>query len=101
LKMDGAFLHQMEIPVYSFGNIQNHEPARKRKLLLHKKEISHIQSEIERKGLTCIPLKVYLKNGLAKVQIGIAKGKKLYDKRENIKSKDASREVARAVRMKS
>ncbi|EKD28381.1 MAG: SsrA-binding protein [uncultured bacterium] len=90
-----AWLCQMEIPCYKFGNIENHDPFRLRKLLMHKKEIVFLQDSIERKGLACVPLKIYLKKGLAKVLIGIGKGKKLYDKRQSIKKKDVQKEIDR------
>ena len=77
---------------YDEGSIFNHEPTRERKLLLHKKEIKRLLELTSREGQTLIPLKMYLKNGKAKVLIGIAKGKKLYDKRETIKKRDMERD---------
>ena len=76
----------------------NHEPTRPRKLLLHRKEIATIIGKSEQKGLTIIPLKLYLKKGLAKVELGIAKGKKLYDKRESIRRKETTREMDRTMK---
>src|SRR4030067_162370 len=79
-------------------NKNNHEQGRRRKLLLHKEEISRIFGKIQQRGYNLVPLKVYFKRGIAKVEIGIAKGKKLYDKREDIKKRDAGRGVAQAFR---
>jgi len=93
-----AFICQMEIPLYKYGNIENHEPFRKRKLLLHKKEIAHINNEMERQTLSCIPLKIYLTRGLAKVLIGMGKGKKLHDKRDSIKKREANKDINRAMK---
>lgn len=80
------------------GGPYNHEPARPRKLLLHRKEIADIIGKSEQKGLTIVPLKLYLKKGLAKVELGIAKGKKLYDKRESIRRKETAREMDRTMK---
>ena len=85
------------IAQYQAGNRYNHEPKRPRKLLLHHREIAELSSATLRKGLTIVPLKLYLKNGIAKVEIGIARGKKAYDKREAIAQRDAQREVQRAL----
>lgn len=93
-----AFLKLMTIPVYKFGNIHNHEEKRVRKLLLHKSEIERIERSLQQKGLTAIPLALYLKKGLVKVKIGVGKGKKLYDKRETIKKRDLDREAARSMK---
>ena len=84
--------------VYEHGNRYNHEPMRNRKLLLHKKEIDQLLTRIATKGLTLIPLKLYLKNGKAKVELGLCRGKKLYDKREAIAKRDAQRDIERIVR---
>lgn len=86
------------IIAYSHGNIHNHENCRKRTLLAHKKEIRRISSQIQEKGLTCIPLSLYLKNGIVKVKIGIARGKKTHDKREAIKEREDKRTIARAIK---
>jgi SsrA-binding protein len=83
------------------GGPYNHEPTRPRKLLLHRKEITAIIGKSEQKGLTIVPLKLYLKKGLAKVELGIAKGKKLYDKRESIRRKETAREMDRTVKRRS
>lgn len=86
------------IAPYSFGNIHNHEDKRPRKLLMHKREIERIRRTIQEKGLTVIPLAIFLnKKGIAKVKIAIAKGKKDYDKRESLKAKEAKRSIERAL----
>lgn len=100
VKEDEVFLHDMHISPYSHGNRYNHEPRRKRKLLLHRREIRRIYGKTREKGFTLIPLKVYFKNGKAKVEIGIGKGKKLYDKREDLKRRDDKRDMERALREK-
>jgi len=82
----------MHINPYDHGNIFNHDPLRTRKLLLHKKEISSFENAIKKGGYTIVPTKVYLKKGKVKVEIALAKGKKLYDKRETIKQRDLDRE---------
>jgi len=89
------------IAQYQAGNRYNHEPKRPRKLLLHRREIAELSGAMLRKGLTIVPLKLYLKNGIAKVEIGIARGKKAYDKREAIAQRDAQREVQRALSQRS
>ena len=83
----------MNIPLYEKGNIFNHDPVRTRKLLLHKKEIEKYSRKVQEKGFTIVATKVYLKGGKAKVEIALAKGKKLYDKRETEKQKSIKREV--------
>jgi SsrA-binding protein len=94
-----VFLHQCHISPYSHGNIMNHDPTRVRKLLLHKTEIHKLLGKTQQKGLTLIPLRLYFsKRGYAKVELGLAKGKKLYDRRETIKSREAGREVQRAIK---
>lgn len=100
VKDDEVFLHDMHISPYSHGNRYNHEPRRKRKLLLHRREIRRIYGKTRERGFTLIPLKVYFKNGKAKVEIGIGKGKKLYDKREDLKRRDDKRDMERALREK-
>ncbi len=94
-------LYNAHISEYDFGNINNHAPARARKLLLHKKEILKLKSEAERNAQTIVPLKIYFKKSLAKVLIALAKGKKLYDKREALKKSEAQREVKRAMSYKN
>ncbi|GAE31626.1 SsrA-binding protein SmpB [Halalkalibacter hemicellulosilyticus] len=93
-----AYLHNAHISEYEQGNRYNHDPVRARKLLLHKKEINQLIGQTQQKGYSLVPLKVYLKNGFAKVLIGLAKGKKNYDKRETLKRNDAKREVDRALK---
>ena len=92
IKKNEAYIINMFIDKYDEGTIFNHETTRERKLLLHKKEIKRLLELTSRDGYTLIPLKVYLKKGKAKVLIGIAKGKKLYDKRETIKKRDLERD---------
>lgn len=91
IKRGEMFIDNMHISKYEQGNIFNHDPDRKRKLLLHQKEILKISSKISREGYTLIPLDVHFSNGFAKINLGIAKGKKLYDKRESIKERDIKR----------
>jgi SsrA-binding protein len=94
-----VFLHQCHISPYSHGNIMNHDPTRVRKLLLHRTEIHKLLGKTQQKGLTLVPLRIYFtKRGYAKVELGLAKGKKLYDRREAIKSREAGREVERAIK---
>lgn len=93
-----VFLHNMHISPYEQGNRYNHEPLRTRKLLLHRTEISKLIGLTKEEGYALVPLKVYLKNGFAKVLLGLGKGKKKYDKREDLKKKEAKREVERAFR---
>ena len=90
-----AEILNMHIPLYDQGNIFNHDPLRTRKLLLHKKEILYFERQIKTGGYTIVPTKVYFKNGRAKVEIALAKGKKNYDKRETIKKRDIERDLRR------
>lgn len=92
VKNNEAFLINTYIEKYLEGNNFNHEPTRERKLLLHKKQIKKLKEQVDIEGYSLIPLKFYLKDGKAKVLIGLAKGKKLYDKRETIKKRDLDRE---------
>ena len=85
------------IAQYPGGNRYNHEPKRPRKLLLHHRQISELSGAVMRGGLTIVPLKLYLKNGIAKVELGVARGKKVYDKREAIAQRDAQRDMERAL----
>ncbi len=96
-----VYIWNMHIAIYDEGNIFNHEPTQTRKLLLHKKEIKELMDAINLQGYTLIPTKLYLKNGRAKIQLGIAKGKKNYDKRDVERQKDAKRQVDRALRERS
>lgn len=93
-----VFLHNMHISPYEQGNRYNHDPLRTRKLLLHRKEINKLIGETKEQGYTLVPLKIYLKNGFAKLLIGLGKGKKKYDKREDLKRKEAKRDIERAFR---
>jgi SsrA-binding protein len=93
-----AFLVGAHIAPYDFAREGGHEPERKRKLLLHKREISRLAGTLAEKGLTLVPLQVYFKDGKAKVELGLAKGKTTYDKRETLKRREAEREVERDLR---
>ncbi|MCR5218103.1 SsrA-binding protein SmpB [Treponema sp.] len=90
-----VWLQNFNIAEYSYSSIFNHNPERKKKLLLHKEEIKRLRRKVEEKGYTLIPLDVYLKNGRVKVNLGVCKGKKLYDKRADIKDRDVKRDIAR------
>ncbi|MBN1696070.1 MAG: SsrA-binding protein SmpB [Spirochaetales bacterium] len=96
---DELWLVGLHISPYDFGNIHNHDPDRIRKLLAHKQEIKRLKRKIMEKGLTLIPLRFYLVKGLLKVEIGICKGKKTYDKREDIKKRDLKRIVEREYKI--
>lgn len=96
-----VFVYGMHISPYEKGNIFNKDPLRTRKLLLHQYEIRKIESKIAEKGFTLVPLKVYFKGSLVKVEIGIAKGKKLYDKRQTIAKNDQRREAEREFKVKN
>lgn len=98
LKGGEIFIIGLMIEAYRFGTHFNHDATRTRKLLLNRKEITKIEKEITRKGSTLVPLKIYFKNGRAKILIGIGIGKSSVDKREDLKRKDADREVARVMR---
>jgi SsrA-binding protein len=100
VRVDGteAWLVDAHIAPYDQASHYNHDPLRPRKLLLHRSQILDLWDEVRMKGVTIIPLQVYLKDGLAKVEIAVAKGKKLYDKRKEIARRDAEREVQRALR---
>ena len=95
-----VFIHQMHISPYEKGNIFNKDPLRVRTLLLHKSEINKLIGKTKEKGMAIVPLKVYFKGSLVKVEIGLAKGKKLYDKRQDIAKKDQKREAERDFKMK-
>ena len=98
LERGAVFVYGMHISPYEKGNIFNKDPLRVRKLLLHRQEIRRMESRIAEKGYTLVPLQVYFKNGLAKVEIGLAKGKKLYDKRQDIAKKDQRREAEKELK---
>jgi len=95
-----VWLLNAHISPYSHGNINNHEPLRTRKLLLHRKEIERLEKETTQKGMTLVVTRVYWKNGRIKFEIGVAKGKKLYDKREDLKSRTIDRETRAQMKEK-
>jgi SsrA-binding protein len=102
LVRDGeAYLHNLHISPYDFGNRQNHQSDRNRKLLLHRKQIDRLYGSIREQGYSIIPLRMYFKDGLVKVEIGLAKGKKMYDKREDMKKKDSQRELSQALKSRN
>jgi len=96
-----VWLMNVHIAPYNQANRENHEPRRTRKLLLHRREINRLLGKLQEKGLTLIPLKLYLKNSRAKVELGLARGKKLYDKRAALKEKESQRQIDRAVGRRS
>ena len=99
LQRGEVFVRSLHIAEYSHGNIHNHEPARDRKLLLKKREIRKIESKLKEKGYTLVPLRIYFnEKGLAKMDIGLGKGKKLHDKRETLRKKDEEREMKRYIK---
>ncbi len=98
IENDELWLVSFHITPYAFGNIHNHDPDRLRKLLVHKEQIKHLRRKVDEKGLTLIPLRFYLKRGLVKVAVGVARGKKMYDKREDIKKRDQRRDAEREMR---
>src|SRR5438128_6155003 len=98
VKNGEIFLLNLHISPYERGGYVNHEPTRTRKLLLHRKEIRRLIGAVEREGQTLVPLELYFKKGKAKVALALGKGKKLHDKRETARARDADREVARALR---
>lgn len=93
-----AFIKEMHIPPYDFGNRFNHDETRIRKLLLHKDEIKKLQEKVQIKGFTIVPVSLYLEKGKAKLEIALAKGKNLHDKRESEKVRDANREIQKALK---
>ena len=95
-----VFVHEMHISPYTYGNRENHDPLRVRKLLLHKSEIKRLYGKSRERGLALVPLKLYFKNGKVKIEIGIGRGKRLYDKRESLKVKEDRREMDRGLRRK-
>jgi SsrA-binding protein len=98
VKEDSAWLVEAHIANYSPASYNNHDPKRNRQLLLHKKEIRKLWDAVRQKGVTVVPVKMYFKEGRAKLDIAIAKGKKLYDKRDDLAQKDITREIARALK---
>lgn len=97
---DELWLLEANISPYEHGNRENHEPTRPRKLLLHRREINRILTNLNQKGLTIVPTRLYIKGGRAKVEIALARGKRKFDKREDIARRDADRQVERALREK-
>lgn len=93
-----AFLHNTHISLYPYAHQFNHEPERVRKLLLHKRELRRLTGKTQERGFTLVPLKMYLKNGKIKVEIGLAKGKTQYDKRESLKKRSADREIEKIMK---
>ena len=93
-----VWLHNVHIPEYTQGTWTNHEVRRTRKLLLHRKEIDKLAARTAEQGLTLVPLELYFKDGKAKVELGLGRGKRTYDKRQDLASRDAAREVQRALR---
>ncbi len=98
IKDGEVFINNMNIPEYAFGNRENHDPTRMRKLLLHHAEIDKLIRQTEQKGLALIPTKIYFKNNYIKLELGLGRGKKLHDKRETLKRKEADREMAKAMK---
>lgn len=94
------YIMSMHISPYAFGNIFNVDPKRTRKLLMHKREIQRLKAQVQEKGLTLVPLRIYFKKGHAKIELALVKGKRLYDKRQALTEKDAQREVERELKNK-
>ena len=101
IRGEQAYLEGCHVHPYSHGNIMNHEPDRSRRLLLHKREIRRLMGKVQEKGLTLVPTRLYLKDGRIKVEIALGKGKRLHDKRETLKSREAGREMERALKDRS
>lgn len=95
IKGTEVFLFNCHVSPYSHGNLQNHDPLRTRKLLLHRREIDKLWGKLSQKGFTLIPLRIYFKRGKVKVEIGLVRGKRKYEKREALKEKEAQREIQR------
>jgi SsrA-binding protein len=93
------WLYNIHIAKYDPGSRANHEPRRTRKLLLHRRQINELSAQVMQRGYTLVPLRMYLKNGIAKVELGLARGKKLYDKRESIARRDAEQRMERALKL--
>jgi len=93
-----VWLHNLNISAYEHGNIHNHDPERPRRLLLHKQEIKRLKRKVDEKGLTMVPLRFYLKKGIVKLELGLCRGKKLYDRREEIKKRDQKLDAEREAR---
>ncbi|HEY5649677.1 MAG TPA: SsrA-binding protein SmpB [Nitrospiria bacterium] len=101
IEKNEVFLHNCHIAPYSHGNLLNHDPVRRRKLLLNRREINKLIGKVQQKGFTLVPLKIYFKKGRAKVELALAQGKHTSDKRESIKRKTAEREIQRAIKSRS
>lgn len=95
------FLYNMHISPYDRGNRFNHDPLRRRKLLMHRREISRLTGKVKEKGYTLVPVKIYLKGGLIKIELALAKGKRMYDKRQSLREKESRREAERALKEKT
>jgi SsrA-binding protein len=98
IENDEVWIRNLHIPEYSFSSIFNHDPDRRRKLLLHKQEIKRLKRKVDERGYTLVPLSFYFKNGRVKVQLGLCKGKKAADKRASIKDRDITRDTQRELR---
>lgn len=98
-RVDGGevWLHHLHISPYAQGNIHNHDPMRTRKLLLHRREILRLRSKTDRKGYTLVPLRLYFRHGVAKVELAVARGRHLYDRRDRIAEREAERRIARNI----
>jgi len=98
-RVDGGevWLHHLHISPYAQGNIHNHDPLRTRKLLLHRREILRLRSKTDRKGYTLVPLRLYFRHGVAKVELAVARGRHLYDRRDRIAEREAERRIARNI----
>lgn len=100
-KYEEVFVYQLHISPYDHGNIFNHDPLRSRRLLLHKEEIRRLLGKVKEKGYALVPLKLYFKHGLVKLELALATGKKVYDKRQDIAKRDAKREMERALKARN
>lgn len=98
IKEGQAYIHEMHISPYEKGNIFNKDPLRTRRLLLHKKEINRLFGKVKQDGMTLVPLSIYFNGSLIKLEVALAKGKKIYDKRDTIAKKDAERRIARSIK---
>jgi SsrA-binding protein len=98
IKGSEVFINNMNISIYEQGNRENHDPTRMRKLLLHREEIDKLTKMIDQRGLSLVPTKIYFKESRVKIELGVGRGKKLHDKRETLKQKQADRETSRAIR---
>jgi SsrA-binding protein len=101
IKEGEAFLLNCHISHYSHGNVQNHEPTRTRKLLLNRREIGKLAAKVAQKGMSLIPLRIYFKGSVAKVEIGLGRGKRFFEKRESIREREDRREISRALKSRN